>query len=129
MSKNILKHIVIKPTLACTANCSTCGTRKMLHKGLIAGKDRMLTFDDWEIVLKDANSLGVKRLDISGGELMIYKNLVDLVKIGKTYGWHVNINTNGSLVIEEKAKNLVNAGLNSMYIFYYTVIMHVDMTQ
>lgn len=120
MNKNILKHIVIKPTLACTANCSTCGTRKMLHKGLIAGKEKMLTLDDWIIVLKDANSLGVKRLDISGGEPMIYKNLIDLVRIGKKYGWHVNINSNGSLVTKERAVELVSAGLNSMYVSLYS---------
>lgn len=120
MNKNILKHIVIKPTLACTANCSTCGTRKMLHNGLIAGKDKMLTLDDWKVVLNDAYFLGAKRVDISGGEPMIYKNLVDLVKIGNEYGWHVNINTNGSLVTEEKASELVDAGLSSMYISLYS---------
>lgn len=120
MNKYKLKHIVIKPTLACTANCSTCGTRKMLHRSLLAGKDKMLSLDDWDVVLRDANSLGVERLDISGGEPMIFKNLIDLVKIGKRYKWHVNINTNGSLVTPERAENLVVAGLNSVYVSLYS---------
>jgi len=120
MNKNILSHVVIKPTLACTANCSTCGTRKMLHRGLIMGKDKMLDINDWEKVLKDAESLGNKRLDISGGEPMIFKHLVDLVRIGKKYNWHVNINTNGSLVTQDKAEELINAGLNSVYVSLYS---------
>ncbi|NTV41610.1 MAG: radical SAM protein, partial [Candidatus Moranbacteria bacterium] len=80
----------------------------------------MLTLDDWRVVLSDADSLGVERLDISGGEPMIYKNLIDLVEIGNGYGWHVNINTNGSLITEERAKKLIDAGLNSMYISLYS---------
>lgn len=120
MNEYRLKHIVIKPTLACTANCSTCGTRKMLHMSLLTGKDKMLSLDDWDIVLNDANLLGVERLDISGGEPMIFKNLIDLVKIGNRYSWHVNINTNGSLVTQERAEDLVAAGLNSVYVSLYS---------
>jgi len=120
MNEYRLKHIVIKPTLACTANCSTCGTRKMLHRGLLTGKDKMLSLNDWDIVLRDAKSLGVERLDISGGEPMIFKNLIDLVKIGKRYKWHVNINTNGSLITQERAEDLVAAGLNSVYVSLYS---------
>lgn len=120
MNKNDLKHLVIKPTLACTANCSTCGTRKMLHNSLMMGKDKMLNLDYWKIVLKDADFLGVERLDISGGEPMIFKNLIDLVKIGKRYKWHVNINTNGSLVTQERAEDLIAAGLSSVYVSLYS---------
>jgi len=113
-----LSHIVIKPTFACTANCATCGTRKILHKTLQGA--RMLTIEEWRKVLSDAKELGVKRMDISGGEPTLFKDLDEIISIGKNNNWHVNINTNGSLITEEMAKRMVNIGLNSAYISLYS---------
>ncbi len=113
-----LKKLVIKPTMACTAKCKTCQLRRDLHKSLI--NKRKLSFEQWLKIFEDASTLGVERLDISGGEPTLYKHLVDLIKAAKSYGWYVNLNTNGSLINEEYASNLIKAGLDSVSISIYS---------
>ena len=113
-----LRKLVIKPTLACTANCPTCQLRRELHKSLT--RSRKLSFEQWLKIFEDANNLGVERLDISGGEPTLYKNLTKLITAGKQYGWYVNVNTNGSLINEEYAEQLLAAGLDSISISIYS---------
>ena len=113
-----LRKLVIKPTLACTANCHTCKLRRDLHKSLITSKK--LSFEQWLTIFEDAAKLGVERLDISGGEPTLYKKLIDLIKAGKQYGWYVNVNTNGSLINEEYAERLVTSGLDAVSISIYS---------
>ena len=121
--KSQLTKLVIKPTLACTAACNTCSTRRELHKSLIGS--RSLLFSEWEKILSDANDLGTKRLTISGGEPTLYRRLIELVKIGKSYKWFVGLNTNGSLITEEYAKKLLDAGLDQIRISLYSHIPQI----
>jgi glycosyltransferase involved in cell wall biosynthesis/phenylacetate-coenzyme A ligase PaaK-like adenylate-forming protein/MoaA/NifB/PqqE/SkfB family radical SAM enzyme len=118
MQKYTLKKLVIKPTMSCTANCRTCRLRRDLHKSLI--NQKKLSFEQWLQIFKDAAGLGVERLDISGGEPTLYKNLAGLIKAGKEYGWFINLNTNGSLINESYAKELIEAGLDSVSISIYS---------
>ncbi|MBF0503859.1 MAG: radical SAM protein [Candidatus Omnitrophica bacterium] len=113
-----LFQVTIKPTLACTANCKNCTPRKDLHKELIYEKN--LSFQEWEKVLSEAALLGVKNFTISGGEPTLYPHLVDLVKLGHGLGWQVNINSNGSMIKEKLAHELLDAGLNSIHISIYS---------
>ncbi|MFN8628684.1 MAG: radical SAM protein [Candidatus Binatia bacterium] len=112
-----MQHLVIKPTLACTARCATCATRRDLHRH--ARKEGQFTFTDWVRVLAEARDLGVWELTISGGEPTLYAGLVDLVRIGHGYGWVVRVNTNGSLLDEPLARRLLDAGLNYIDVSLY----------
>lgn len=118
MRKYKLRKLVIKPTLTCTANCATCQYRKELHKSLTHSKK--LSLEQWLTIFEDASKLGVEGLDISGGEPTLYKKLTDLIKAGKKHGWHVNINSNGSLIDEDYATRLLEAGLDSISISIYS---------
>lgn len=113
-----LKHLVIKPTLACTANCLTCSCRRELHREV--KRDRILSYEDWENLFFEANDLGVGLLTISGGEPTLYKKLLDLIKVAKGHGWRVHVNSNGSLINEQYARKLLDAGLNGMIISLYS---------
>lgn len=123
MTKFMLRKLVIKPTLACTGNCITCAYRRELHKEL--RKVKTLSFEDWKRILAEAKELGVERFDISGGEPTLYEQLPDLIKIGRSYGWFVNVNSNGSLINEKYADELLKAGLNSIHISLYSPIPEV----
>lgn len=118
MSLYRLKHLVIKPTLLCTANCPTCGTRKILHNKL-RGK-KILEINDWKKVLMNAKRLGVERLDISGGEPTLFEDLEKIVAIGGRNNWFVNMNTNGNLIKNIRAKELIKSGLNNVYVSLYS---------
>lgn len=113
-----VEHLVIKPTLACTANCPTCSLRRQLHKNLKGQKQ--LVFEDWQKVLADAKDLGVWHLTISGGEPTLYPRLLDIIRIGKRYGWLVRMNSNGGFTNPETlGEQLVQAGLNVVDISLY----------
>ena len=81
-------HLVLKPTLACTARCETCHTRKSLHR--IKKKEPQLGIADWKHLFAEVNTLGLSKLTISGGEPTLYTNLLELISEGKRgYGWEV----------------------------------------
>jgi radical SAM protein with 4Fe4S-binding SPASM domain len=112
-----MQHLVIKPTLACSARCPTCAGRRELHRR--ARRDRQLSFDDWVRVLAEARDLGVWELTISGGEPTLYESLPDLVRIGRAYGWVVRVNTNGSRIDEPLARRLLDAGVSYIDVSLY----------
>jgi len=113
----VLRELVIKPTLACTANCPTCSLRRLLHAGV--RKEPALGLDDWRQVLEDAVALGARQLTISGGEPTLYGHLAELVGAGTRLGLRVRVNSNGSLITEAYARSLLDAGLDAMCISLY----------
>jgi len=118
-----LKHIrvnrlVIKPTPRCTANCLGCVSRRELHRSF--SEDGQLSLEQWKIILRDAVSLGLKDLHISGGEPTLYPDLVGLIKEAKQLGLRVRINSNGSMITEEFAEELLDAGLDEICISLYS---------
>ncbi|MEW6487823.1 MAG: radical SAM protein [Thermodesulfobacteriota bacterium] len=113
-----LDHLVVKPTLACTAACPTCASRRRLHRDLRGGPT--LSFMDWENVLSDAVALGVWHLTISGGEPTIYPRLTELIRAGKRHGLRVRMNSNGSFDGDAIAADLLGAGLDVLDISLYS---------
>ncbi len=113
-----INRLVIKPTPRCTANCLGCVSRRELHRTF--SEDRQLTLEQWRVILRDAASLGLKDLHISGGEPTLYPDLVGLIKEAKQLGLRVRINSNGSMITEEFAENLLEAGLDEICISIYS---------
>ena len=111
-------HLVLKPTLACTASCETCSTRKRLHG--IKKKEPQLGIAHWKRLFDEADSLGLSKLTISGGEPTLYKDLLELITMGKAYGWEVGLNTNGSLIEGNLVMQLKEAGLDLVTISLYS---------
>ena len=111
-------HLVVKPTLACTARCKTCSTRKMLHKLKI--EEDQLDITDWKRLFSEVNDLGLSKLTISGGEPTLYKDLMELITEGKKYDWEIGLSTNGSLISREYATRLKNAGLDAVILSVYS---------
>ena len=113
-----LAHLVLKPTLACTAHCDTCSTRKALHKA--KRQEEQLTVADWKNLFREAHGLGLSKLTFSGGEPTLYPGLLELIEAGKQYGWEIGLNTNGSLINRDFANRLKAAGLNTVSLSLYS---------
>jgi radical SAM protein with 4Fe4S-binding SPASM domain len=113
-----LRHLVIKPELRCTAHCPTCHLRRTLHDRV--RKQRLLTLQEWQNALGEARRLGVRNLDISGGEPTLYRDLPALVRLAKQYGFIVQLNSNGSLMSDSMIHTLVEAGLDRVMISLYS---------
>jgi len=117
-----MENLVIKPTLACTAKCPTCASRRLLHKE--ARQQQWLTFADWERILTEAKNLGSFKLTISGGEPTLYKQLPDLIKLGRRFNWFIWLNSNGSFTQKENAEHyaeeLIKSGLTLIDLSLYS---------
>lgn len=118
-----MEHLVIKPTLACTANCPTCAGRRLLHKN--AHRQRQLALEDWMRVLDEGKALGAWNLTISGGEPTLYRHLPELIAYGKKLGYFIRLNSNGSLTDFGFAEALVAAGLDVADISLYSPVAAV----
>jgi MoaA/NifB/PqqE/SkfB family radical SAM enzyme len=80
----------------------------------------MLQFEDWQRILADAASLGMRKLGISGGEPTLNKDLPKLVAEARRRCPIVSLNTNGSRITESLAEELLGAGLTSTMISLYS---------
>jgi len=121
-----LTMLVIKPTLKCTANCVVCALRKHLHRS--SARRRMLSFEQWQEVLRDAKSLGCRELTISGGEPTLYKQLPALIQEGSRLGFLVKLNSNGSNLNPGYAEELIKAGLNAVRVSIYSHVPEIHNT-
>jgi MoaA/NifB/PqqE/SkfB family radical SAM enzyme len=110
--------MVVKPTLRCTANCAGCASRRELHRSAL--QERQLSFDQWRTILRDGVSLGMKSLEISGGEPTLYEHLLDLIREAKARGLRVKMNSNGSTINEQFAQKLLDAGLDAVCLSIYS---------
>lgn len=102
-------HVTIKPTLCCVANCLHCNPRNKRFDG-----KKILTIEDYNILFKKLYKMGTRSICISGGEPLLYKNIIQLVKIATKNKLKVSLNTNGYLLSKETFGELLNAGLLSL---------------
>lgn len=102
------KALVIKPILACNFRCPECSLRRDLHSSIRTKKDRILSLEDWSNFFKNLRTSfdHYNEITISGGEPLLYKDLIPLCTAIDSLGYTITINTNASLIDEAKAKEL-----------------------
>ena len=98
--------VAIKPTLNCVANCLHCNPRSKKFT-----RDRLLTIDEYNELFRKLKKLGTHQICVSGGEPLIYKDIIKLIELITKNGLKASLNTNGWLLSEEKFKELIEAGL------------------
>jgi MoaA/NifB/PqqE/SkfB family radical SAM enzyme len=118
MANRPLRLMIAKPTLRCTANCLGCASRRELHRSAL--KERHLSFEQWKAILSEGVALGLQHLEISGGEPTLYEDLVPLVREAKNRGLWVKMNTNGSMITPDYARELLDAGLDMACLSIYS---------
>ena len=94
-------------TYRCNLRCKHCGfgldvTPKTLNKNEITTQECFKFFED-------AGKLGTEKLHFTGGEPLLRHDLIDLVKHAKKNIPFVNLTTNGTLITEDIAKELVTS--------------------
>lgn len=92
---------IIVPTKKCNLNCKYCIESGKQQKSLT--KNHMLTLID------DLYSLSVSTISFSGGEPLLYPDLIEIAEYAQKKGFFVNLNTNGTLINELNAKRITNA--------------------
>ncbi|MBN2125901.1 MAG: radical SAM protein [Deltaproteobacteria bacterium] len=99
---------LITPTYRCNSDCLMCDLK---HRG---AKETELSLKEWFRVIDDLTALGVSGIGISGGEPLLSEHTVPIVRYvtGKRLPSHIS--SNGFLLSEEKAEQLIDAGLGSI---------------
>ncbi len=111
--KEIPWVIELSVTYRCQCRCEHCSVSNYISE---AGEKKELTKDQIEDVLQQAVKMGIPKVDYFGGEPLLRKDIVDLVKIGARKGLYMSITTNGWLLTQDMAKKLKKAGISCMNI-------------
>lgn len=99
--------VVWNCTRACNLKCVHCYAHAV-EKSL----EKELSTDQARVMIDDLAAFGVPVLLFSGGEPLMRKDLVTLAHYAVDKGMRAVISTNGTLITEEKAKELKDVGLS-----------------
>lgn len=110
-------------TEQCITNCDYCFYYKNVDVAVqkinagrgtpLSGAKRTLSLETINRVLNQATNLGLKAIQISGGEPMLRKGLVvDIIKKAKSLGLETVLFTNGILTDDTTITELAEAGLS-----------------
>ena len=95
-------------TQRCSFECPQCYCQKD------TGKD--LDFSIAKAVIKESAKMGVKYVNISGGETLLYPHLIDLLELCFAHEISTNIAISGVGFNEVVLKNLIKAGVYGIYV-------------
>ena len=110
-----LRDLRISVTDRCNFRCIYCMPKSLFGPDhAFLQRAQILSFEEIERAVALFAQLGVSKIRITGGEPLIRKDLHKLIeKIHSTAGIDdISLTTNGALLSEQKAKSLVDAGLN-----------------
>ncbi|EKD89644.1 MAG: radical SAM protein, partial [uncultured bacterium] len=97
-------------TLRCNARCEFCNIWRQKDNFTLLEQ----SLEDIEKNLKALKKLGVKIIDFTGGEPLLYPYLTEALKLAKKIGFYTTITTNCSLY-SQYAENLL--GLVDILLF------------
>jgi len=117
--KRELRHLRVRPlcsiaflTYRCTNCCKTCN---IWQKGS-DGSDE-LDRDGWLKVVSNMSRLGVKSMEIFGGDALLRKDAIfDVLRACRERGMDTYFPTNANLCDEETLIQLIDSGLDTLYI-------------
>jgi PqqA peptide cyclase len=98
-------------TYACPLHCPYCSNP--LNLGDYSDE---LTTQEWQRVLAEARGLGVLQLHLSGGEPLLRRDLIEIVRSASGLGLYTNLITSGLGLSSRRAELLHAAGLNHVQI-------------
>lgn len=111
--------VIIIPTNRCNLNCFSCPNSLSRAKGIFK-KEEEVKDEDWLKLVKEGLEFGVKEWYVlGGGEPLLRKNaVVNMIRLIKSYNknYICEIITNGTLLTEDVAKELVILGLDKLLV-------------
>lgn len=103
---------IIFLTYRCTSQCAACNIWKRP-----VDPDEELSWDDWEPILNDLGESGLRSVELFGGDALLRKELLlNMVQFLTNRGIRTFFPTNSSSLTEKTVKDLVDAGLGTVYL-------------
>ena len=93
---NSIKSINWRVTSKCNYDCKYCYMKNL--------EDEITEILDSKTILSKLNQLKIEKINIVGGEPLLYPFTFDIIKIAKKIGFVTSITTNGSLLTKSKIK-------------------------
>ncbi len=105
-----LESLEVGITSNCNFQCNYCCAYQRNDAQFISGKEIIRILDDIPTL---------KRIRLSGGEVTLkYQDCLDVVTYCSTRGISTQLNTNGSLLNEDRIRRLRDAGLSNIHISF-----------
>ena len=104
--------LLAEVTYRCPLHCPYCSNPTKMRD------DRELTTDEWSCVIREAAGLGVLQIGFSGGEPLARRDLAELVHIARKARLYTNLITSGVGLDENRARELRDAGLDSVQLSF-----------
>ena len=101
--ENKLEVLAVLLTNRCNLKCIYCGRNE--NKDISCAKQE-LTADEWINIFEDAKTVGLKKVNMTGGEIFCRKDVLEIIERTIDLGLDVSIETNGTVVTEEQIKYL-----------------------
>ena len=116
-----INYLRVSVTDRCDLRCVYCMKEKMDF----LPKKEILSFEEIERLCDNFISLGVKKIRLTGGEPLVRKNIIDLIKNLNSKKMHTNLEeitltTNGTL-LSNYAKDLKINGINRINVSLDTI--------
>lgn len=91
--------VIIGPTNKCNLKCFYCTNIKKKEYSTLS-KTKLLS------IVKECIELGVPYISFTGGEPLLHKDIEDIALFAQKNNMVVNLNTNGTLITEKRAKKI-----------------------
>lgn len=113
LRKKIPGTAILAPTFRCQCDCACCsaGIFRKFYKD-----SEEMSLDTIKCKIEEIGKLGVPRIHLVGGEPLLRKDIVEIVKVASEQGLIVFLETNGLLLTEAMIYKLRDAGISSINI-------------
>ncbi len=111
------KNLFFEATRLCNYACPMCMASSNDVKLVKKSRKQELSLKEIEQhIFKTVDKIGVEKITWSGGEFILRKDAIELVKLATNYGYSSVITTNGSKMTREKLLELKEASNGSVVI-------------
>lgn len=107
LKRRTLRKLELSITYDCQCNCSKCSSYKLKNNN-----HRELNIYEIKNIFNQAYALGVFQVNLIGGEPLLRKDIIDIIKCLRTKTTFISISTNGVLLTKTIIKKLKEAGLD-----------------
>ena len=106
-----IAHIQIQYDTLCNMNCEHCCVPQDVF---VKNTTRVMTPNDVSNIFKQADEMGLARAGVSGGEPLAFKDLDKIIDSICPENFWIQLETNGLLLNEAKAKHLSEIGIDKI---------------
>lgn len=102
--------IQLQYNYVCNFNCQHCSVSDFKHRKNV----KILTIADvWELS-RQADEMGLAHIDVTGGEPILFPDLDQLIEAINPAKFYIQVDTNGWLMTDERAKHLKSIGVDKI---------------